>query len=67
MFLEQDAQNATTCSRTLDELTNFMIEFEQTKEILFATINHLQTYSLELKIVLQSVKNCDKKIVRIKG
>jgi len=49
MFLEQVAHNATTWSRTLQELANLIIEYEQTREILFKTNNYLQTYSLELE------------------
>jgi hypothetical protein len=41
MFLEQVAQNATSWSRTLQELSNLRIEFEQVKENLFETHNHL--------------------------
>ncbi len=32
MFLKQAAQNATTQSRTLQELANFRVEYEETKE-----------------------------------
>jgi hypothetical protein len=49
MFLEQATQNATTESGTLDELTNLIVEFEQTKEILSIMSNCLQTCSLELE------------------
>lgn len=42
------------------ELTNFKVEYGQTKEILFETNNYLQTYSLELEIVQQTLKYCDK-------
>jgi hypothetical protein len=41
MFLEQVAQNATTWSRTLQELSNLRVEFEHVKENLFETHNHL--------------------------
>jgi hypothetical protein len=41
MFLEQVAQNAMTLSRTLQELSNLRVEFEQVKENLFETHNHL--------------------------
>ncbi len=50
-FLEQVVQNATTWSRTLQELSNLRIEFEQVKENLSKTHNRLQTCSLKLKIV----------------
>jgi len=51
MFLEQVAQDATTWSRTLQELSNLRVEFEQVKENMSETHNQLQTYSLELEIV----------------
>jgi hypothetical protein len=41
MFLKQVAHNATTWLGTLDELTNFRDEYEQTKENMFETNNHL--------------------------
>jgi hypothetical protein len=41
MFLTQVAQNATTWLGTLQELSNFRVEFEQIKEKLFETHNHL--------------------------
>jgi hypothetical protein len=66
MFLEQVVHNATTWLGTLQELTNLRIEYEQTKENLFKTNNYLQC-SLELKIMHQTVKNCDKELVTIKG
>jgi hypothetical protein len=37
MFLKQVAQNATTWSRTLQELSNLKVEFEQVKENLSET------------------------------
>jgi 23S rRNA G2445 N2-methylase RlmL len=37
MFLEQAAQNATTWSRIMQELANFGVEYEQTKENMFET------------------------------
>jgi len=51
MFLKQVAQNATTWSRTLQEFSNFIIEFEQIKKNMSKTHNHLQTYSPELETV----------------
>jgi hypothetical protein len=48
MFLEQVAQNATTWLRTLQELSNIRVEFEQAKENVCETHNRLQTCSLEL-------------------
>jgi hypothetical protein len=41
MFLEQVVQNATTWSWSLQKLSNFRVEFEQIKENLFQTHNHL--------------------------
>jgi hypothetical protein len=41
MFFEQVAQNATTWLRTLQELSNLRVEFEQIKEILSKTHNCL--------------------------
>jgi chromosome segregation ATPase len=67
MFFEQVAQNATTWSRTLQELANLRVEFEQSKENLFETHNCLQTYSLKLEIVHKTLKNRDKELVIIKG
>jgi len=67
MFLEQTTQNATTWSRTLDELANLIVEFEKTKKKLFATSNGLQTCSLKLEIMQQIFKNCDKELVTVKG
>ncbi len=67
MFLEQVAQNATTWSRTLQELSNLKVEFEQIKEILFKTHNSLQSYSLELKTMQRTLKNHDKELVTVKG
>jgi chromosome segregation ATPase len=58
MFLKQVTQN---------ELSNLIVEFEQVKENMFETHNHLQTYSLELKTMLKTFKNLDKKLVTIKG
>jgi hypothetical protein len=49
MFLEQAVQNATTWSRTLQELANLRIEYKQTEENLYETNNHLQTCSLKLE------------------
>jgi hypothetical protein len=49
MFLKQAAHNATTWSRTLQELANLRIEYEQTRENLSKTNNYLHTYSLELE------------------
>jgi hypothetical protein len=49
MFLEQVAQNASTWSKTLQELSNLRVEFEQVKENMSKTHNHVQTSSLELK------------------
>jgi hypothetical protein len=46
MFLEQVAQNATTWSGTLQELSYLRVEFEQVKENMS---NCLQTYSLKLE------------------
>jgi hypothetical protein len=37
MFLKQVAQNATTWSGTLQELSNLKVEFEQVKENLSET------------------------------
>jgi hypothetical protein len=51
MFLEQVAQNAITWVGILQEWSNLKVEFEQVKEILFETHNHLQTCSIKLKIV----------------
>jgi hypothetical protein len=45
MFLKQVVQNATTWLKTLQELSNLRVEFEQVKENMFETHNHLQTYS----------------------
>ncbi len=59
MFLKPVVQNATTWSRTLQELTNLIIEYEQPKENLFKTNNRLQC-SLKWKIMRQIVKNRDK-------
>jgi hypothetical protein len=41
MFLDQVAQNAITWLGTLQKLSNFRVEFEQIKENLFETHNHL--------------------------
>jgi len=41
MFLEQVTQNAKTWLKTLQELSNLKVEFEQVKENLFETHNHL--------------------------
>jgi hypothetical protein len=41
MFLEQVVQNATTLLRTLQELSNLRVEFEQVKENIFETHNRL--------------------------
>jgi septal ring factor EnvC (AmiA/AmiB activator) len=49
MFLEQLAQNATTWSKTLQELSNVRVEFKQVKKNLFETHNRLQTCSLKLE------------------
>jgi hypothetical protein len=51
MFLKQATQNATTWLGTLDELTNLIVEFEQTKENLSTTSNRLQTCSLKVEIM----------------
>jgi hypothetical protein len=60
IFLEQVTQNATTWSGTLQELSNLIIEFEQVKENMFETHNHLQTCSLKLKTMQRTLKNRDK-------
>jgi hypothetical protein len=67
MFLEQVAQNATTCLKALQELSNLKVEFEQVKENLSKTHNYLQTYSLELKTMQKTLKNYDKELVIVKG
>jgi hypothetical protein len=67
MFLEQVAQNVTTWSTTLQDLSNLKVEFEQVKENLFETHNCLQTYSLKIEIVQKTLKNRDKKLVTIEG
>ncbi len=67
MFLEQVTQNATTWSGTLQELSNLIIEFEQVKENMFETHNHLQTCSLKFKTVQRTLKNRDKELVIVKG
>jgi hypothetical protein len=41
MFLEQVIQNAKTWLKTLQELSKLKVEFEQVKENLFETHNHL--------------------------
>jgi hypothetical protein len=51
MFLEQVAQKATTWSRTLQELANLKIKFEQSKKKLVWDPQCLQTYSLKLEIM----------------
>jgi septation ring formation regulator EzrA len=66
MFLEQVAQNATTWSKTLQELSNLRVEFEQVKENMSETHNHLQTCSLRLEIMQKTLKNCDKELVTVK-
>ncbi len=66
MFLEQVVQNAKTLLGKLQELSKLRIEFEQIKEDLFETHNCLQTCSLKLDIVKQTLNNCDKKLVIIK-
>jgi len=40
MFLNQVAQNATTWLGTLQELSNFKVEFEHIKKNLSKTHNH---------------------------
>jgi hypothetical protein len=49
MFLEQVVQNATTWLKTLQELSNLRVEFEQIKENLSKTHNCQQICSLKLK------------------
>jgi septal ring factor EnvC (AmiA/AmiB activator) len=61
-FLEQVVQNTTTWFGTLQK-----VKLEQIKENLFETHNHLQTYSLKLKIVQKILKNYDKELVKVKG
>ncbi len=51
MFLEQVAQNATTWSGTLQELSNIRVEFKQGKENMYETHNCLQNCSLKLNNV----------------
>jgi hypothetical protein len=41
MFLKQVVKNATTWLATLQELSNLRVEYEQAKENLFETHNHL--------------------------
>jgi len=41
MFLKQVTQYVTTWSKTLQELSNLIIEFEQVKENMVETHNHL--------------------------
>jgi hypothetical protein len=41
MYLKQVVQNATTWLGTLQELSNLKVQFEQVKENLFKTPNHL--------------------------
>jgi hypothetical protein len=60
MFLRQVLQNVTTWLRTLQELSNLRVGFEQVKENLFETHKRLQTCSLELEIVQKTLKSCDK-------
>ncbi len=60
MFLKQAAQNATTWSRIMQELANLKVEYEQTKDNIFETNNRLQTYSMKLERVQQTLNNCDK-------
>jgi hypothetical protein len=67
MLLKKVVQNATTWSRTLQELSNLRVEFEQTKENLFETHNHLQTYCLKLETIQRTLKNHDIKLVIVKG
>ncbi len=68
MFLKQLVQNATTQLRTLQELSNLKVEFEQVKENLSETThNHMQTCSLELERVQRTLKNNDKELVIVKG
>jgi chromosome segregation ATPase len=67
MFLEQVAQNATTLLGTLQELSNLKVEFEQVKENLSDTHNHLQTCTLKLEILQKTLQNHDKELVTIKG
>lgn len=67
MFLKQATQNATTWSGTLQKLANLRIEYEQIKENLFETKSRLQTYNIELETMRQTLKNCDKELVIIKG
>jgi uncharacterized membrane protein YgaE (UPF0421/DUF939 family) len=67
MFLEQVAQNAITWLGTLQELSNLRVDFEQVKKNLSETHNHLQTCSLELKIVQRTLKNHDNELFIVKG
>jgi hypothetical protein len=41
MFLKQVVQNTTTWWKTLQELSNFKVEFDQVKENMFETHNSL--------------------------
>ncbi len=67
MFLEQATQNVTTWSGTLQELTNLRVEYEQTRQNMSKTNNHLQTCTLQLYLMQQTFKNHDKEFVTIKG
>ncbi len=49
----------------MQELSNLKVKFEQVKENLFETHNHLQTCSLELEIVQITLKNRDKELITI--
>jgi len=67
MFLKKVAQNATTWSKKLQELSNLRVEFEQVKKNMFETHNCLQTYSLKLETMQKTLKNHDKELVIVKG
>ncbi len=51
----------------MQELSNLRVDFEQVKEDLFETHNHLQTYNLEPETMEKTLKNRDKELVTIKG
>jgi hypothetical protein len=49
MFLKQVGQIATTYSRTLQELSNLRVEFEQVKKNMSKTHNHPANLKLRIK------------------
>jgi endo-1,4-beta-mannosidase len=66
MFFEQATHNATTWLGILEGLTNLSVECEKTKHNLYETNNQLQTHSIELTTMQQTLKNHKKELATIK-